>query len=72
MNDRELLEWSSKHYKDYIFSVFLAVCVLDCQVYEDILQMGNELQAILGKRKRKNHRMKMIGIIKLEYRKHLE
>lgn len=52
MNDRELLEWSSKHYKDYIFSVFLAVCVLDCQVYEDILQMGNELQAILGKRKK--------------------
>lgn len=52
MNDREILEWSSEHYKDYIFAVFLAVCVLDCQVYEDILQMGRELQDIL---EAKNH-----------------
>ena len=51
MDDREMLAWCSEHYKDYIFAVFLAICILDCQVYEDILQMGNELQDILGRRK---------------------
>ena len=51
MDDRRLLEWSSEHYRDYIFAVFLSVCILDCQVYEDILQMGNELQDILEKGK---------------------
>lgn len=50
MDEREILEWCSEHYKDYIFAVFLAVCILDCQVYENILQMGNELQDFLGRR----------------------
>ena len=51
MDDQEILEWCSEHYKDYIFAVFLSVCILDCQAYEDILQMGNELHNILDKKK---------------------
>ncbi len=77
MDDQEILEWSSEHYKDYVFAVFLAVCILDCQVYEDILQMGNELQDILRGRKNEeasdgdnwNYKSKMqetLGLI--EYR----
>lgn len=51
MDDRRILEWGSEHYKDYIFAVFLSVCILDCQIYENILQMGSELQDILRKGK---------------------
>lgn len=51
MDDRKILKWASEHYKDYIFAVFLAVCILDCQTYENILLMGEELHDIIGRKK---------------------
>lgn len=51
MDDRKILEWGSEHYKDYIFAVFLAVCILDCQTYENILVMGEELHDVIGRKK---------------------
>ncbi len=51
LSDKEILEWCTDHYLDYIFAFFLTVCILDCQVYEDILKMADELQEIFSERK---------------------
>ena len=54
MSDMEILEWASEHYQEYAFAVFMAVCIMDCQPYEDILQMAVELKDIFkGKKDKK-------------------
>lgn len=74
-SEEDFLKWCSEHYRDFHFSMLLAICILDRQPYQTIYQMARELQDIfkdtIAEEKEeksdwifKSHIAEVLGIVK--------